>query len=92
MQIVQEQQDRAYTYQAAYRVAEDRFVRLADDTIRNVTVLPHDRYAYGTDNREYQQAASYSGRNFADLYTYDLRTGAHEGAVEASVALRHPRA
>ncbi|MEJ7812307.1 MAG: prolyl oligopeptidase family serine peptidase [Gemmatimonadaceae bacterium] len=85
MQIVQEQQDRAYTYQAAYRVAEDRFVRLADDTIRNVTVLPHDRYAYGTDNREYQQAASYSGRNFADLYTYDLRTGAR-----TKVLSKHP--
>ena len=74
-QIVQEQADRSFNYLASYRFADDSFVRLADDRVRNVTVTPGDRHAYGTDNSPYQQQASYSGRNFVDLYTIDLRTG-----------------
>ena len=41
-QIVQEQQDRAFSYLAEYRVGDDRFVRLADDSIRTVTVTNGD--------------------------------------------------
>ncbi len=75
-QIVQEQADRAYNYLSEYRFADDRFIRLANDSLRSVTVLPGGRYALGTDNRAYQQEASWSGRNYMDVYRVDLRTGA----------------
>lgn len=77
-QMVQEAQDRAFNYLAEYRFGDDRFVRLADDTVRSVTVTPGDRYAYGTDNQPYQWRASFSGRNYIDFYTVDLKTGAHK--------------
>jgi len=75
-QIVQETADRNFNYLVSYRFSDDKFVRLTDSTLRNVTVTANDRFAYGTDNRGYQQQASYSGRNFADYYVVDLATGA----------------
>ena len=57
-QIVQQSQDRTFNYLASYRWTDDRFLRLADDELRSVTLTTGDRHAYGTDNREYQQAAN----------------------------------
>ncbi len=74
-QIVQEQADRAFSYLAEYRVADNKFIRLADDALRTVSTAGHDHYAYGIDTREYDQPASYSGRRFIDLYAVDLKTG-----------------
>jgi dipeptidyl aminopeptidase/acylaminoacyl peptidase len=75
-QIVQENQDRSFSYLTAFRFGSNRFVRLADEELRNVTLTPGDRYAYGTDNRAYQQDASYSGWQYQDVYRVDLETGA----------------
>ncbi|HSL72560.1 MAG TPA: prolyl oligopeptidase family serine peptidase [Longimicrobiales bacterium] len=75
-QIVQEQNDRRFSYLAAYRFDAGKFIRLADDAMREVSILPKEKYAYGTDNREYQQQASYSGRDYSDVYQVDLNTGA----------------
>ncbi|MEX2282524.1 MAG: prolyl oligopeptidase family serine peptidase [Gemmatimonadota bacterium] len=77
-QIVQENNDRNFNYLASYRFNTQKFVKLADESLRNVTVLPKDLYAYGTDNTEYQHHASYSGRNYQDVYTVDLNTGARK--------------
>ncbi|NUQ11506.1 MAG: S9 family peptidase, partial [Gemmatimonadaceae bacterium] len=74
-QIVQEQADRSFNYLSQYRFAEDRFVQLVADSMRTITITPGDRYAYGTDNSAYQQEASYSGRNYIDVYRVDLTTG-----------------
>jgi dienelactone hydrolase len=74
-QIVQEQADRRFNYLSQYRFTEDRFMQLVADSLRSVTIATGDRYAYGTDNREYQQQASYSGRNYVDVYRIDLATG-----------------
>ncbi len=75
-QMVQEAADRAFSYTAEYRFDDDKFLRLADDKIRNVTVVPNEKFAYGVDNTPYAQAASYSGRNYNDYYAVDLKTGA----------------
>ena len=74
-QIVQEQADRSFSYLSQYRYAEDRFLQLVADSMRSLTIAPGDKYAYGTDNRDYQQQASYSGRNYVDVYRVDLSTG-----------------
>jgi dipeptidyl aminopeptidase/acylaminoacyl peptidase len=83
-QLTQEQQDKQFSYLSEYRFAENRFIRLADEAIRTVTLLPHERAAFGTDSRAYDQPASYSGRRFADVYTIDLRTGARKEALKKS--------
>lgn len=74
-QIVQEQADRLFNFLAEYRLGEDRFVRLADDSIRSVTVTTGDDYAYGVDTSPYDERASYTGRNYQDVYSIDLKTG-----------------
>jgi dienelactone hydrolase len=74
-QIVQEQADRAFNYLSQYRFADDRFIQLVADSMRSLTFMPGDKYAFGTDNRDYQQQASYSGRNYVDVYRVDLSTG-----------------
>ncbi len=75
-QMVQEAADRAFNYTAEYRFDDDKFLRLADDKIRNVTVVANEQFAYGVDNTPYAQAASFSGRNYNDYYAIDLKTGA----------------
>lgn len=81
-QIVQEQSDRSFTFLSEFRLSENKFFRLANDSIRAVTILPKERYAYGTDIREYEQPASHSGRRFADLYAIDLKTGDRKLALK----------
>jgi dipeptidyl aminopeptidase/acylaminoacyl peptidase len=75
-QIVQEAQDRAYNYLSEYRIADNKVIRLSDDALRSVVIFDHDRFAYGADQTEYEQAASYSGRRYQDIYGVDLATGA----------------
>jgi dienelactone hydrolase len=75
-QIVQEQADRTFNYLSEFRFSENRFVQLVTDSLRTVTITPKDNYAFGVDSRAYDQEASYSGRNYQDVYRIDLATGA----------------
>jgi len=77
-QEVQESRDRAYSYVSEFRVDTKKFVRLATDEMRNVTVNPKSRWAYGTDDREYELMGSLDGRRFQDVYSIDLATGQHK--------------
>ena len=81
-QIVQEAQDRAFNYLSEYRIADNKFVQLADESLRNVAVAPHDHFAIGTDTRDYDNNASYTGRSYEDDYTIDLRTGKRDLALK----------
>ena len=81
-QIVQEGQDKQYSYLSEYRIAEKKFVRLSDDSLRQVNLMPKEQYAYGIDTREYEQPASYSGRRYLDVYRVDLKTGARTMLLE----------
>jgi dipeptidyl aminopeptidase/acylaminoacyl peptidase len=85
-QIVQEAQDRAYNYLSEYRFADDKFVRLADDALRTVTLAGHDRYAYGIDTRAYDWEQSYDGRAFQDVYGVDLATGRRKLLLKKHIA------
>ncbi len=85
-QIVQETQDRSYNYLSEYRVAEKKIVRLSDDALRTVNLVGHDHAAYGVDSREYDNAESYNGRNFQDVYGVDLGTGARTLLIKKHIA------
>ena len=81
-QEVQEARDRAFNYVAVYRVQPKKFIRLADDAMRNVTVSPkQSRWALGTDDREYELMGSLDGRRHEDVFAIDLTTGAKKLAV-----------
>ena len=80
-QQVEEQRDKSFSYLAEYRVAEKAFIRLADDTLRQVESAPKDRFAVGEDIRAYELDANLDGRSFSDVSVIDLKTGKRAPAL-----------
>lgn len=74
-QQVEETRDKTYSYLAEYRVADKRFIRLATDAMRDVTIGPRERYALGVDRRAYEQRDNIDGTQRRDVYAIDLTTG-----------------
>lgn len=85
MQQVQENADKRFSYLAEYRPAENKFVRLADESLRLVTFKPEQKYAVGIDVREYERESNLDGQRYQDVYAVDLKTG------QRRVALRKAR-
>lgn len=83
-QQVEESRDKNFSYLATYRVAEKKFIRLADEELRNVTAAPKQKFGIGSDNREYETIGSLDGRRYQDVYVVDLKTGARKLAVKKS--------
>ena len=81
-QQVQENADKNFSYLAAYNVSDKKFVRLADETLRNVTLNPEQKFAVGTDVRDYERSAGMVGRSFQDVYVVDPATGARKLALK----------
>lgn len=82
MQQVQETQDRNFSYLALYRPAEEKFVRLADESLRQVTLAPEQKYALGRDVRDYERESNMDGKRFEDVYTVDVKTGERKLALK----------
>jgi dipeptidyl aminopeptidase/acylaminoacyl peptidase len=82
MQQVQEQTDRNYSYLSLYWVADKKFVRLADDQMRQVALAPKDHYAIGRSNEPYELESNLTGARFEDIYVIDPKTGARKLAVK----------
>jgi dipeptidyl aminopeptidase/acylaminoacyl peptidase len=82
MQQVQENRDENFSFLSVYRVDDDRFIRLADDDVRNVNAAPKQKWALGYDNSRYELLGNLDGRRFNDIYTIDLRTGERKMALE----------
>ena len=74
-QQVQEAQDRAFSYAAAYHVAGNKVTRLADETMRNVTIGTKDMWAVGTDVSPYEREQGIRGFAFRDIYAVNVNTG-----------------
>ncbi len=81
-QEVQEGADRNYTYLSMYHVGPQKFVRLADDDMRNVSLAPKEKYAIGFDEREYELMGNMDGRRFRDVYVVDPATGERKLALK----------
>jgi dipeptidyl aminopeptidase/acylaminoacyl peptidase len=80
-QQVQESSDRNFSYLAQYRLASRKFIRLADDDVRSVSLAPKHRYAIGFDDREYELMGNLSGQRFRDVYAIDMATGERRLAI-----------
>lgn len=81
-QQVEEGRDKNFSYLSIYRVAERKFIRLADEELRQVTAAPTQMYAIGYDQRDYELMGNLDGRRYQDLYVIDLKTGARKLAVK----------
>jgi dipeptidyl aminopeptidase/acylaminoacyl peptidase len=80
-QQVQAPLDKNFSYLALYRPAEQKFLRLADDAVRQVTPAPKERWAVGLDVKPYQRLGTLDGRQYHDVYVIDLQTGARKLAI-----------
>jgi dipeptidyl aminopeptidase/acylaminoacyl peptidase len=82
MQQVQEQRDKNFSYLCLLRIEDKKFLRLADDDVRQVAAAPKHRWAIGTDNQKYELMGNLEGRRYQDIYVYDLNTGEKKLALE----------
>ena len=81
-QEVQESQDRNFTYLAMYHVQPKKFVRLADDDMRSVSLAPKQKVAVGFDDREYELMGNLNGQRFRDVYVVNPATGERKLALK----------
>ena len=89
MQQVQADSDRSFSYLCIYRVQDKKFLRLADDALRQVTPAPKQRWAIGMDDQAYELPEHLDGRRYQDVYVIDLQTGERQaGAEEEPLVLR----
>jgi dipeptidyl aminopeptidase/acylaminoacyl peptidase len=82
-QQVQEQADKAFSYLVAYWPATNKVVSLSDTGMRQVAMLPTDRWALGTDGRADERRGLLEGLPKADHYVIDPRTGERRLALQA---------
>ena len=74
-QKVQQDMDKKRSAAALYRVAEEKFVRLGDEKLTNVSLPLAGDWALAQDDSEYQRQASMDGRRFSDVYAINLKNG-----------------
>ena len=71
-QMIRAEQDRNFTFREAFDASANKFVRMADETMRELDVAPDGVWAIGRDTRgyisDYKPAA-------ADLYRVNTSTG-----------------
>jgi len=89
-QQVQESMDKNYSYLSIYRVKEQKFLRLADDTLRTVSLAPKEKFAIGTDVRDYELMSNLDGRSFRDVYVINLETGERKLALKKAQYMGQP--
>ncbi len=82
MQQVQENQDKNFSYLCLYRPAGQKFIRLADESMRVVNVTPDSKFAMGTDVRDYELESNLDGKRFEDIYGVRLDTGERKLALK----------
>ena len=71
-QMIRAEQDRNFTYRESFDVANAKFVKLADSTMREVEISQDGRWAVGRDTRGY--ISDYK-RPAADIYRVNTSTG-----------------
>jgi len=84
-QQVQQNMDKNFSFLSVWRPDGNRFVRLADASVRQVTLPADSKVAVGMDVREYELEGNLDGKRFEDVYVIDPATG------ERKLALRKAR-
>jgi dipeptidyl aminopeptidase/acylaminoacyl peptidase len=73
LQMIRANQDRNFTFRQAFDVSAQRFVKLADETMRDLDIAPDGKWAVGRDQRAY--LADQKQEAAADYYRVDTATG-----------------
>jgi hypothetical protein len=72
VQMIRAEADRNFTFRSALDVAAGKFIKLADETMRDIDVAVTGKWAVGRDTRGYVKDY---GRPEADVYRVDTTTG-----------------
>ncbi|HEX5216881.1 MAG TPA: prolyl oligopeptidase family serine peptidase [Vicinamibacterales bacterium] len=72
VQMIRAEADRNFTFREVFDVSAGKFVKLADETMRDVDIAPDGRWAVGRDTRGY--VSDYK-RPAADIYRINTTTG-----------------
>jgi dipeptidyl aminopeptidase/acylaminoacyl peptidase len=83
-QQVEESRDKNYSYLSVYQIPEKKFIRIADDSLRQVTTSTKRPLAVGFDDRDYELLSNLDGRRYQDVYVVDLKTGTRKQALKKS--------
>ncbi len=77
MQLLQKKREERRTFLAVYHIADDKFVQLADSTIKNIRLYDHNNsnYALGIVSEPYQKEQSWAFPWPSDYYLVDVNTG-----------------
>jgi dipeptidyl aminopeptidase/acylaminoacyl peptidase len=80
VQIKQAERDRKFTFRSVFSLQSNRFLRLADEEMRTVTVTRDGRWAVGQNQKPY--VSDWKPRR-ADYYRVDIETGEKRLMLEA---------
>jgi len=86
-QMVRAEQDRNFTFREAFDISAKRFVRLADETMRELDVAPDGTWAVGWDERAYLRNEKILPT--ADFYRVNTSTGERTLIAKAQLTGRH---
>lgn len=81
-QRTQLNRDKNYTALSALDVRSNRFVPLADSSIKSISLAPNHLVGYGLDYTPYELESNLDGQRFTDLYLVDVATGNKTLAIE----------
>jgi acetyl esterase/lipase len=81
-QTVQENQDKTHSFLCVYRPGENKFLRLADEEVRDATPARGDKYAVGRTVLPYEPMSNLDGRYYSDVYAINMQTGERKLAVK----------
>jgi dipeptidyl aminopeptidase/acylaminoacyl peptidase len=87
LQMIRANQDQNFTFRQAFDVAANRFVRLTDETMRDLDIAPDGKWAVGRDARAY--LADQKKLPAADFYRVNTATGERTLIAKGQLTGRH---
>jgi dipeptidyl aminopeptidase/acylaminoacyl peptidase len=87
LQMVRAEQDRNFTYRAAFDVAAGTFVKLADETMRELDLAEYGPWAVGLDRRAYLRDETVLPAG--DYYRVNTATGERTLIAKGQLVGRH---
>ncbi len=74
-QQILENQDKNYSIWSMYDTRNGKFITLQDSSLKQLDLLPKEKFALGYDIQEYELDINLDGQNYRDIYSVNLQTG-----------------